>query len=439
MSEYDFGSTSAPETTSAAKQDPARIDSAASEQQEKPLVGQTVAAMTYPSVPTSTGEMPPSGPVPAEQSVIVSWGADSGQQISSPTSPVALSATPAARVEMLPSVEPLVPSLRAPMPAIASTTAARTARDLAQQITAEMHKTVVGQSELVEMLVVAVLAGGHVLLEGVPGTAKTLSVRTLARIFSVSFARIQFTPDLMPSDILGVSIYDPRSQEFNLKKGPIFTGLLLADEVNRTPPKTQSALLEAMEERRVTIDGISHDLPEPFLVCATQNPIEYEGTYPLPEAQLDRFMLKVNVAYPSSEEEQSILLRVQGGFRSQNLDTADIQPVLQGSDMPYFRAEIERVRVESPVLKYIVEVIRATRDHRHLTLGASPRAAITLLMTSKALAAIRGRDFVTPDDVKTMARPVLRHRLAVRPESEIEGYTGDRIVESILQSVEVPR
>jgi MoxR-like ATPase len=315
----------------------------------------------------------------------------------------------------------------------------RTARDLAQRITHEMHKTVVGQDELVEMLVVAVLAGGHVLLEGVPGTAKTLSVRTLARIFDVSFARIQFTPDLMPSDILGVSVFDPRTQEFNLKKGPVFAGLLLADEVNRTPPKTQSALLEAMEERRVTIDGVSHDLPEPFLVCATQNPIEYEGTYPLPEAQLDRFMLKVNVAYPSAEEEQNILLRVQGGFRAQNLDTAGIHPALQGSDMPYFRAEIERVRVEAPVLRYIVQVIRATRDHRHLTLGASPRAAITLLMTSKALAAIRGRDFVTPDDVKTMARPVLRHRLAVRPESEIEGHTSDRIVETILQSVEVPR
>lgn len=315
----------------------------------------------------------------------------------------------------------------------------RTARELAARITSEMHKTIIGQDELVEMLIVAVLAGGHVLLEGVPGTAKTLSVRTLARIFDVSFARIQFTPDLMPSDILGVSIYDPHTQEFNLKKGPVFAGLLLADEVNRTPPKTQSALLEAMEERRVTIDGISHSLPEPFLVCATQNPIEYEGTYPLPEAQLDRFMLKVNVAYPSAEEEQNILMRVQGGFRAQNLDTADIRPALQGSDMPYFREEIERVRVEAPVLRYIVEVIRATRDHRHLTLGASPRAAITLLMTSKALAAIRGRDFITPDDVKTMARPVLRHRLAVRPESEIEGYTGDRIVESILQSVEVPR
>lgn len=313
------------------------------------------------------------------------------------------------------------------------------AQRLAERIIAEMHKTVVGQDELVEMLVVAVLAGGHVLLEGVPGTAKTLSIRTLARIFDVSFARIQFTPDLMPSDILGTSIYDPRTQQFNLKKGPLFAGLVLADEVNRTPPKTQSALLEAMEERRVTIDGVSHDLPEPFLVCATQNPIEYEGTYPLPEAQLDRFMLKVTVAYPSVEEEQHILTRVQNGFRAQNLDTADIHPVLTGSELARYRTEVEAVRVDQPVMRYIVNVIRATRENRHVTLGASPRAAITLLMTSKALAAVRGRDFVTPDDIKTMARPVLRHRLAIRPESEIEGYTGDRIVETLLQTVEVPR
>ena len=312
-------------------------------------------------------------------------------------------------------------------------------RDLAGRITHEMHKTLVGQDELVEMLVVSILAGGHVLLEGVPGTAKTLAIRTLSRIFNALFARIQFTPDLMPSDILGTSIYDPRTQQFNLKKGPLFAGLVLADEINRTPPKTQSALLEAMEERRVTIDGVSHDLPAPFLVCATQNPIEYEGTYPLPEAQLDRFMLKIIVAYPSLEDEQNIISRVQGGFRSQHLERAEIQPALQADELPIYQQEIDRVRVDPAVQRYIVQVVRATRENRHLTLGASPRAAITLLLTTKALAAIRGRDFVTPDDVKQMARPVLRHRLVLRPESEIEGYTTDRVVESILQSVEVPR
>ena len=292
---------------------------------------------------------------------------------------------------------------------------------------------------MIEMLVVAVLAGGHVLLEGVPGTAKTLAIRTLARIFSVSFARIQFTPDLMPSDILGTSIYDPRTQQFNLKRGPLFAGLVLADEINRTPPKTQSALLEAMEERRVTIDGVSHDLPAPFLVCATQNPIEYEGTYPLPEAQLDRFMLKVVLPYPTLEDEANILARVQSGFRAQHLERVDIQPALQSGDLPRYQAEIERVKVDPVVQRYIVQIARATRENRHLTLGASPRAAIMLLLTAKTLAAIRGREFVTPDDVKQMAVSVLRHRLVLRPESEIEGYTAERVLDTVLQSVEVPR
>lgn len=313
------------------------------------------------------------------------------------------------------------------------------AQSLAERIRAEMHKAVVGQDELVEMLMVAVLAGGHVLLEGVPGTAKTLSIRTLARIFNVEFARIQFTPDLMPSDILGTSIFDPRTQEFHLKHGPIFAGLVLADEINRTPPKTQSALLEAMEERRVTIDGISHSLPAPFLVCATQNPIEYEGTYPLPEAQLDRFMMKVRVRYPSAEEEQNILARVQAGFRAQDLNTAAIQSVLQGGDLPRFQAQVEHVRVDASLQRYIVQIAHATRANRHLILGASPRSSITLLLAAKALAAVRGRDFITPDDVKTLSFPVLCHRLILRPESEIEGFTAERIIESVLQQVEVPR
>ena len=340
-----------------------------------------------------------------------------------------------------PAALPLnIPMLEVPaLPTPAMSPVQTQCQCLADAIRTEMHKAVVGQEELIEMLTVAVLAGGHILLEGVPGTAKTLSIRTLARIFDVSFARVQFTPDLMPSDILGTSIFDPRTQEFHLKKGPVFAGLLLADEINRTPPKTQSALLEAMEERRVTIDGISHSLPEPFLVCATQNPVEYEGTYPLPEAQLDRFMLKVTVAYPAVEEELNILNRVQNGFRAQNLDTADIESVLSNEGLAPYKAEIERVRVDPQVLRYIVAIARATRDNRHLTLGASPRAAITHLLTAKTLAAMRGRDYVNPDDVKTLARPVLRHRLMLRPESEIEGYDTDRLIDSILQSVEVPR
>ncbi|HEV2473383.1 MAG TPA: MoxR family ATPase, partial [Chthonomonadales bacterium] len=292
---------------------------------------------------------------------------------------------------------------------------------------------------MVELLIVATLAGGHVLLEGVPGTAKTLAARALARVFDTSFARIQFTPDLMPSDILGTNVFDPRDQTFSLKRGPIFAGLILADEINRTPPKTQAALLEAMEERRVTIDGVSHPLPFPFLVCATQNPIEFEGTYPLPEAQLDRFMLKVEVPYPAEEQEQQILDRVQAGFRSQNLDTAGINPVLSADDLPEYQLLAQSVRVESAVQRYIVQIARATRESRHVVLGASPRAAIMLLLAARALAAIKDRLYVTPDDIKALALPVLRHRIQLKSESEIEGQTADRVIRAVLESVAVPR
>jgi MoxR-like ATPase len=310
---------------------------------------------------------------------------------------------------------------------------------MADRLFAEMGKAVVGQEEMVEMLAVALLANGHVLLEGVPGTAKTLTVRAFARICAISFARIQFTPDLMPSDILGTNIYDPREGVFNLKRGPLFAGLILADEINRTPPKTQSALLEAMEERRVTIDGVTHPLPDPFVVCATQNPVEYEGTYPLPEAQLDRFMLKVVVDYPSEEEEQAILARYQGGFRAANLDTAHLSPVLTAEDLPPLRQFVEAVEVSVSVRKYITDIVRAGRSNRHLVLGPSPRAAITLMLAAKALAAIHDRSFVTPDEVKTLAGPVLRHRILLRPESEIEGYTADRVLNAVLEQVPVPR
>lgn len=335
---------------------------------------------------------------------------------------------------------PMVPMLPIiTVPEVTALLEATLCKDLAERVSREMHKAVVGQDELVEMMLVAILSGGHILLEGVPGTAKTLSVRALARIFSVSFSRIQFTPDLMPSDIVGTSVFDPRTQEFHFRHGPIFAGLVLADEINRTPPKTQSALLEAMEERRVTMDGVSHTLPDPFLVCATQNPIEYEGTYPLPEAQLDRFMLKISVNYPSADEELNLLDRVRLGFRAQNLDTASLEPALGAGEMDVYRAEIDKVRIESSVQRYIVQICRATRENRHVALGASPRAAITLLLTSRALAAVRGRDFVTPDDVKKMCGPVLLHRLMIRPDSEIEGFSAERVLDAVLQSVEVPR
>ena len=312
-------------------------------------------------------------------------------------------------------------------------------QEFAQRVRREMGKVIVGQEQTLEMLLVAILAGGHVLLEGVPGTAKTLAVRTLALLFEAKFARIQFTPDLMPSDILGTNVFDPRTQEFHLKQGPIFAGLVLADEINRTPPKTQSALLEAMEERKVTIDGVSYPLPDPFLVCATQNPIDYEGTYPLPEAQLDRFMLKVLVSYPPEDAERELLGRTQSGFRAAKIGELSLEPLLKEDALARYRALIEAVTVTQPVQDYILQLVRATRSHRHLLMGASPRASITLLLASKAYAALHGRNYVNPDDIQTLSYPLLRHRLILRPDAEHQGISTEKVIESLLQSVPVPR
>ena len=302
-----------------------------------------------------------------------------------------------------------------------------------------MAKAIVGQEEVLTHLVVAVLTRGHVLMEGVPGIAKTLMGRVLARTLDAGFTRIQFTPDLMPSDVIGTTLYDPNKAEFRLKKGPIFTEILLADEINRTPPKTQAALLEAMEERRVSIEGVEHELAPLFTVLATQNPIEYEGTYPLPEAQLDRFTFKLLVGYPDKYEELELLKRYHAGFKSQDLDAAGIKRVVTLEDITEARAGIQAVKVEGSVLEYVGEIARASREEDDLLLGASPRAAIAMLLTSKTLAACRGRDFVIPDDVQEVAYPTLRHRLLLRPEAEIEGVRPDEVIGRLLGRIAVPR
>ena len=310
---------------------------------------------------------------------------------------------------------------------------------LAGQIRVEVGKAIAGQEKVVEQALVAILANGHVLLEGVPGVAKTLLVRSLARTLSLEYGRIQFTPDLMPSDVIGTNVFNPKNAEFELRKGPIFVNVLLADEINRTPPKTQAALLEAMEERTATIDGEPHTLPPPFLVFATQNPIDFEGTYPLPEAQQDRFLLKILVDYPEQAAEMEVLQRHHRGFRPQSLEDAGIQQVVSLPALLQMQLEVQQTNVEEKVFDYIYAIVKATRESADIMVGGSPRAGIALLNCSKALARLRGRDFVIPDDVKELAPPILRHRVLLRPEAEVEGLTVDRVLAGLLEGQIVPR
>ncbi len=304
---------------------------------------------------------------------------------------------------------------------------------------AEVGKAVVGQDAAVTGLVIALLCRGHVLLEGVPGTAKTLMVRALAASLSLDSARLQFTPDLMPGDVTGSLVYDNRTSEFSFRAGPVFTNLLLADEINRTPPKTQASLLEVMEEGQVSVDGQPRPLPDPFLVAATQNPIEYKGTYPLPEAQLDRFLLKLSVPLPERDEEFGVLSRHMAGFDPRDLASAGIGPVASAQDLVRAREAVAQVGVAPEVTAYCVDLARATRTSPSAALGVSPRGAIALLRTARAWAWLAGRDYVTPDDVKALARPALRHRISIRPEAELEGVTADAVIDSVLLSVAVPR
>lgn len=301
---------------------------------------------------------------------------------------------------------------------------------------AEIGKVLVGQHAIVDMLITGILANGHILLEGVPGVAKTLTAKLFAKVLKVGFSRVQFTPDLMPSDVLGTSIYNQKTNDFEFKSGPIFSNVILIDEINRAPAKTQAALFEVMEERQVTVDGTTHKMKEPYLVLATQNPIEQEGTYRLPEAQLDRFLFKLTVDYPALEDEIAILKNHNANAL---MDLSKVKAVLSPKAIKNYKELIEQVHVEDELLGYIARIVNQTREHPSLYLGASPRASVAILSAAKAFAAINGRDFVTPEDVKFLANPVMRHRVILAPESEMEGTSADEVIQEIIDKVEVPR
>jgi len=306
-----------------------------------------------------------------------------------------------------------------------------------QRVKEEIGKVIVGQSQMVDLMVAAILADGHVLIEGVPGVAKTLTAKLLAKSIDVQFSRIQFTPDLMPSDVLGTSVFNPQNGSFFYKQGPIFSNIVLIDEINRSPAKTQAALFEVMEEKQITFDGVTYQMPAPFLVLATQNPIEQEGTYRLPEAQLDRFIFKIRVQYPSMEEEIKILQNTHEGKTTHFNDV--VLRVLTAAEIENYRKQVSSLFIEPSVLEYIARIVHETRNNKALYLGASPRASVAILKGAKAFAAMRGRDFVTPDDVISIAAPVLRHRIILTPEKEMEGGTADEVIETILKKIEVPR
>ncbi len=309
--------------------------------------------------------------------------------------------------------------------------------EVVTKIKAELHKVIIGQDDFIELLVIALLADGHVLIEGVPGVAKTITAKLLAKTISSDFSRIQFTPDLMPSDILGTSVLNMKTSNFEFKKGPIFSNLILIDEVNRAPAKTQAALFEVMEERQITIDGNTYNMPPPFMTLATQNPIEQEGTYALPEAQLDRFLFKINVGYPSKEEEIAIL-NSQNKHKNKKPESL-IKTVLTESNLLKYRNQIFDVLIDEKLVAYIADLVTTTRSHPQLYLGGSPRASIAILQAAKASAAISGRDFVIPEDIQKVIYPVLRHRIILTPENEMEGLTADHVIKMIVESIQVPR
>ncbi|MHA4807646.1 AAA family ATPase [Flavitalea flava] len=306
-----------------------------------------------------------------------------------------------------------------------------------EQLKTEIGKVIVGQEQMVELLLAGILADGHILIEGVPGVAKTLTAKLLSKVISVDFSRIQFTPDLMPSDVIGTTVFNPRESSFQFKKGPIFSHIVLIDEINRAPAKTQSALFEVMEERQITVDGQSYPLQSPFMVVATQNPIEQEGTYRLPEAQLDRFLFKINIGYPTQEQE----FRIVSNHHMMRMDNRmeEVLPVLSAVQIDELRKQVRGLHVEEKLIHFITSIVAATRNHKSIYLGASPRASIGILNGAKAIAAIRGRDFVTPEDIIHTTPAVLRHRLSLTPEKEMEGASADEVINEIIQSMEIPR
>jgi MoxR-like ATPase len=309
----------------------------------------------------------------------------------------------------------------------------------AERLRAGLARVIVGSESSAFTLLVALLAGGHALLEGVPGTAKTLTVRVLARLLGVEFGRVQFTPDLMPSDVIGTTVFDQRSATFSLRRGPIFTNVLLADEINRTPPKTQAALLEAMQEGSVTIDGVTHELPPPFFVCATQNPVEFEGTYPLPEAQLDRFLVRVRTGYPTPADERALIARAVAGFDARDLDAAGVSAVVTRDELLQMQRDVRAVHLSDALQGYVYDIVAATRTSPDVSLGASPRAALALVVAAQAAAHLDARTFATSDDVKDVATSVLAHRIILRPEAELDGTSPDDVIARVLAGVSAPQ
>jgi MoxR-like ATPase len=305
------------------------------------------------------------------------------------------------------------------------------------QIKETIHKIVVGQQDVIDLLIAGILADGHLLIEGVPGVAKTLTAKLIAQSINAKFSRIQFTPDLMPSDVLGTSVFNPKTVDFEFKRGPVFGNIVLIDEINRAPAKTQSALFEVMEERQITIDGHSYKMEEPFIVIATQNPVEHEGTYRLPEAQLDRFLFKIEIKYPTLEEEIAIITQQHQHKPTQQL--TEIKPVLSSADIVALRKQVQGFYVEPKLLAFVAQIIHETRNHKSLYLGGSPRASLAIVNSAKALAAMKGRDFITPEDIIWVAPAVLRHRIMLTPDKEMEGVTPDEVVAQIIQQIEIPR